>query len=255
MKKIRIGNDIRLRFKLKNTTEETAKDVKHIFCYIVKNLKTCHKCTEYALNVCENNQYHTMPVNVHNIYDKYLAYHTIDGINVSCYFPAFRQHSLGVYKLIVTMITDEEGWGKHDLRTYTFDYGDVFELVCTDGQDGDILIDIEDDPVVPPTPDEPAVITYQVGYSVANSLEEFINTKPLIMKEYEWESGKKQSIYNPAEEGIEAYIWVITTKPVTQIMGQMLQLPYEKMGEYQNRYYYKSDLAMSSGNDYIEIIF
>jgi hypothetical protein len=117
------------------------------------------------------------------------------------------------------------------------------------------LIDIEDDPVVPPTPDEPAVITYQVGYSVANSLEEFINTEPVIMKEYEWKSGKKQSIYNPAEEGTEAYIWVITTKPVTQIIGQMLPLPHAKMGEYQNRYYYKSDLAMDKGDDYIEIIF
>ena len=49
----------------------------------------------------------------------------------------------GVYKLVVVLTVFEQGWGRHNLRTYTIDKGDIFELVDDGGDSGPIVIDID----------------------------------------------------------------------------------------------------------------
>ena len=68
---------------------------------------------------------------------------------ISCMFPAFDQKLCGTYKLVVVLTVYEKGWGRHNLRTFTLDKGDVFKLV--DGNDptegaesGPIYIDVDD---------------------------------------------------------------------------------------------------------------
>lgn len=251
--------------------------------------------SEYTLAACEHGQYHAYPksngvfdpfnTGCDNLHD----YHWFPGYNgfgvkskpfcdhhvqlgylapsrileeanrIQCYFPAVEQRYLGTYKLIVVLVIYQAGWGENNLRTYTIDYGQIFKLVDDEtGESGDITIEIDDieKPDTPPVePDEPVTpSTYKAGYSFASTLEEYLNTEPLVMNEYEWESGKKQLINNP-EDGAGAYIWVITPKAIKDLMGQQFQCPHESLGVHEGEYYYKSVKQMTTGEDYIEIIY
>lgn len=62
---------------------------------------------------------------------------------LTCMFPAVQQKMCGIYKLVVVLTVFEQGWGRHNLRTYTIDKGDVFELVDCGGDSGPITIDID----------------------------------------------------------------------------------------------------------------
>ena len=63
---------------------------------------------------------------------------------ISCLFPAVDQLMCGTYKLIVVLSVYEQGWGKHNLRTYTIDKGNIFELVDDHtGKSGNITIDVD----------------------------------------------------------------------------------------------------------------
>lgn len=63
---------------------------------------------------------------------------------ITCMFPAVQQRLCGTYKLVVVLTVFEQGWGRHNLRTYTIDKGDVFELVDdSTGESGNITVDID----------------------------------------------------------------------------------------------------------------
>lgn len=63
---------------------------------------------------------------------------------LTCFFPAVQQKLCGTYKLVVVLTVFEQGWGRHNLRTYTIDRGDVFELVDDEtGESGAITIDTD----------------------------------------------------------------------------------------------------------------
>lgn len=63
---------------------------------------------------------------------------------LTCMFPAVQQKFCGIYKLVVVLTVFEQGWGRHNLRTYTIDKSDVFELVDDDsGESGNIIIDTD----------------------------------------------------------------------------------------------------------------
>lgn len=49
----------------------------------------------------------------------------------------------GTYKLVVVLTVFEQGWGRHNLHTYTIDKGDVFELVDCGGESGPITLDVD----------------------------------------------------------------------------------------------------------------
>lgn len=77
----------------------------------------------------------------------YLAHsELLEGENKACaYFPACEQIMAGPYKFVVVLVLYQDGWGKHNLHTYTIDYGTVFNLVCDEsGKDGDIIINLDE---------------------------------------------------------------------------------------------------------------
>lgn len=64
---------------------------------------------------------------------------------LTCMFPAMHQKMCGIYKLVVVLTVFEQGWGRHNLRTYTIDKGDIFELVDDEsGESGNIILDVDD---------------------------------------------------------------------------------------------------------------
>lgn len=222
MKKIRIGNDIRLKLTIDGIDHLDQSNIKQLRCYLVdttfgkKEDEACKKHarrftrevfpefympTPYNLHGCKAPAYHVHPANVchyehfmpdfhdhhwwpgyrgFGIYpNKFERYHwhwhgwhplehhehpyvfgpdrfdepwylaeseVLNETNtVTCLFPAQHQHRCGVYKLIVVLTLFERGWGKHNLRTYTVDKGDVFELVDDyTGESGNITIGVDD---------------------------------------------------------------------------------------------------------------
>lgn len=220
MKKIRIGNDVRLKLNIDSVKDINESNIKQVRCYLINTslgkdeseaLKKHARrftrevfpdfCTPSAYNMhgCCRPTYHVHPANICN-YNKFLPdfhdYHWWPGFRgfgvhpdhfdcchehcchfphiehyehpfvtgpdrfpqpwylaeaevikgssaVTCMFPAVDQHFCGVYKLVVVLTLFEYGWGKHNLRTYTIDKGDVFELVHDDsGTSGDVTITI-----------------------------------------------------------------------------------------------------------------
>ena len=70
---------------------------------------------------------------------------TIEKNTITCFFPAVQQKMCGIYKLVVVLTVYEQGWGRHNLRTYTIDKGNVFELVNDEtGESGNITISYDD---------------------------------------------------------------------------------------------------------------
>ena len=118
----------------------------------------CHHCEPHFPSCAE--PYHPVPepydiygrpVEDHRHPDPYLPYYLADSqvLNekntLTCMFPAVQQKFCGIYKLVVVLTVFEQGWGRHNLRTYTIDKGDVFELVCDEsGDSGNIVIDVDD---------------------------------------------------------------------------------------------------------------
>ena len=64
---------------------------------------------------------------------------------LTCMFPARDQIMCGVYKLVVVITVYERGWGRHNLRTYTIDKGEVFELVDDGGKSGNVIINVDEE--------------------------------------------------------------------------------------------------------------
>lgn len=222
MKKIRIGNDIRLKLNISGISRLDQSNIKQVRCYIIDTTfgkdeeeakkKHARRFTRevfpefyipspYNMHGCGAPAYHVNPANVccydrflpdfhdHHWWpgyrgfglhpDKFERYHRLwhgmmpiehfehpfvtgpDRLpepwyladsevlpttnTITCMFPAKDQHRCGIYKLVVVLTLFEQGWGKHNLRTYTIDKGDVFELVDDyTGESGNITISVDD---------------------------------------------------------------------------------------------------------------
>lgn len=109
----------------------------------------CHKCGRcHNWEHChEEFDFPILPIHIDDNF-KFLAPSRVlpKANQVQVYFPAREQFACGVYKLVVVVVVYEHGWGRHDLHTYTIDYGDVVTLVDDNtGVEGDITIDVDTD--------------------------------------------------------------------------------------------------------------
>lgn len=92
---------------------------------------------------------------------------------ITCLFPAVQQLICGTYKLIVVLTVFEQGWGRHNLRTYTIDKGDVFELVNDHtGRSGNITINIDGQDTINGQIDE--IYTTIPQYAFAENTEHYL---------------------------------------------------------------------------------
>lgn len=172
MKTIRIGNDIRLKITLDGIENYQNTSIKQVRCYVsrVEDKPTSNiPCgfpqyisDEYNLNTCGFPIYRTHPFNCScykydgfGIFPKSRSnkYRKFDYLMpskilqeksvIECYFPANEQRYCGIYKLTVVICMYQQGWGTTNIRTYTVDYGNIFELVDDEtGESGDLTITV-----------------------------------------------------------------------------------------------------------------
>lgn len=172
MKTIRIGNDIRLKITLDGIENYQNTSIKQVKCYVSRvedkptNNISCgfpqYISDEYNLNTCGFPIYRTHPFNCScykydgfGIFPKSRSnkYRKFDYLMpskilqeksvIECYFPASEQRYCGIYKLIVVISMYQSGWGSTNIRTYTVDYGNIFELVDDEtGESGNLTITV-----------------------------------------------------------------------------------------------------------------
>lgn len=110
---------------------------------------------------------------------------------LTCMFPAVQQKMCGTYKLVVVLTVFEQGWGRHNLHTYTIDKGDVFELVDCGGESGPITLDVDS------TGEKEGVVE-----SIFTQYDMYVLPTNKTMKIGELDSrGKEYNIYTMLKDG------------------------------------------------------
>lgn len=171
MRTIRIGNDVRLSITLNGIEDYNNISIKHAKCYLKKigDSKEGSWCgfplyvsDDYNLNMCGLLTHKVHPSNCtckyqlpkafqgcstvkHRHFDFLMPHKILNEKNkLECYFPAEEQRYCGIYKLIIVLTMYQYGWGPDNLRTYTMDYGNVFELVDDEtGESGNLTITVD----------------------------------------------------------------------------------------------------------------
>lgn len=171
MKRIRIGNDIRVQTTLHELNDFDSTAVKQVLCYFIPEKDTApsqpktYDPAQYNICNCGRPMYNVFPCNIdaphwfpgYNGFgvnsmqfvhrqDKYLALARVlkEQNKVEAYFPAKEQRLIGEYKVVFVVVMYEDGWDKNNLRTYTIDKGVVFALTSdNDDITADTTIDLD----------------------------------------------------------------------------------------------------------------
>lgn len=172
MKRIRIGNDIRVQTTLHELKDFDINMVKQLRCYFIPQIPDCNNIypqtydpAEYNTCNCGKPVYNVFPCNMDaphwfpgyngfginskpfiHIDDKYLAPSRVlaDQGKIEAYFPAVDQRVIGEYKVVIVVTLYQPGWCTNDLRTFTIDKGIVFALTSDNRDiDTDTVIDID----------------------------------------------------------------------------------------------------------------
>lgn len=172
MKRIRIGNDIRVQTTLHELTDFDATMIKQLRCYFIPKpddsvnpFPQTYDPAQYNICNCGKPMYNVFPCNIDaphwfpgyngfgvnstpfmSINKEYLAPSRLlaEQNKIEAYFPAADQKLLGEYKVVIVLTLYQAGWGTDNLRTYTIDKGVVFALT-SDNQDidTDTVIDLD----------------------------------------------------------------------------------------------------------------
>ena len=172
MKRIRIGNDIRVQTTLHELTDFDATMIKQLRCYFIPKsddnvnpFPQTYDPAQYNICNCGKPMYNVFPCNIDaphwfpgyngfgvnstpfvSVKREYLAPSRLlaEQNKIEAYFPAADQKLLGEYKVVIVLTLYQAGWGTDNLRTYTIDKGVVFALT-SDNQDidTDTVIDLD----------------------------------------------------------------------------------------------------------------
>ena len=167
--KVRIGNDIALNIHLSQKYIQDPINIKNVQCIVVPaggTADTPFSPSNYDINRCGLPVYHVSPCcdGIRSCCNTSYSMQPYNGFGVniqkgqayfvdSCqcgdsacrlsvkslgtpdsfmaFFPAYDQHILGSYKLVVVAELYQPGYDYSNLRTVTIDYPDVFELVSS----------------------------------------------------------------------------------------------------------------------------
>lgn len=172
MKRIRIGNDIRVQTTLHELKDFDINMIKQLRCYFIPQMPDCNNIypqtydpAEYNVCHCGKPVYNVFPCNMDaphwfpgyngfgveskpfiHIDDKYLAPSRVlaDQGKIEAYFPAIDQRVIGEYKVVIVVTLYQSGWCTNNLRTFTIDKGIVFALTSDNRDiDTDTVIDMD----------------------------------------------------------------------------------------------------------------
>ena len=172
MKRIRIGNDIRVQTSLHDLTDFDLTSIKQMRCYFLPNGQTCNTSTnetydpmQYNICNCGKPVYNVFPCNIDAPHwfcgydgfgvcsktfqckdDKFLAPSRVlpEQNRIEAYFPAAQQLQIGEYRFVMVITLYQSGWCDNNLRTITLDEGVIFALTSDDRDiDADTIIDLD----------------------------------------------------------------------------------------------------------------
>lgn len=172
MKRIRIGNDIRVQTTLHELKDFDATMIKQLRCYFIPNIEEAanpfpqtYDPAQYIICNCGKPKYNVFPCNIDaphwfpgyngfgvnstpfiRFEKEYLAPSRLlaEQNKIEAYFPAVDQKLLSEYRVVIVLTLYQTGWGTDNLRTYTIDKGVVFALTSDDRDiDTDTIIDLD----------------------------------------------------------------------------------------------------------------
>lgn len=173
---------------------------------------------------------------------------------IEVYFPAKAQFAQGEYKLLVVVQDLESGWGKHNIHTYTIDYGVVFRLTeDINSINGAVQINLETGQMDHITRDEPmkgwmGVLNVSPDFPEYNnqdqSFEETTPTPTISGKTVDPDGLKYYKniigshIVESSSEG--GHLWIITEEPITSVQIGAFDVPLTNEYKADGKYYYAS---------------
>lgn len=172
MKRIRIGNDIRVQTSLHDLNDFDITSIKQLRCYFIPQgdshttpTTDTYDPMQYTICNCGKPKYNVFPCNIDaphwfcgyngfgvnskrfiHVDNKFLAPSRLlaEQNRIEAYFPAKAQHQIGEYKFVIVLTIYQPGWCENNLRTITLDQGIIFALTSDDRDpDHDTTIDLD----------------------------------------------------------------------------------------------------------------
>lgn len=172
MKRIRIGNDIRVQTSLHDLNDFDITSIKQLRCYFIPQGDSYTTPTtdtydpmQYTICNCGKPKYNVFPCNIDaphwfcgyngfgvkskrfiHVDNKFLAPSRLleEQNRIEAYFPAKAQHQIGEYKFVIVLTIYQPGWCENNLRTITLDQGIIFALTNDDRDPNhDTTIDLD----------------------------------------------------------------------------------------------------------------
>lgn len=188
MKRIRIGNDIRVQTSLHDLNDFDITSIKQLRCYFIPQGDSyttpndTYDPMQYNICNCGKPKYNVFPCNIDaphwfcgyngfgvnskrfiHVDNKFLAPSRLlaEQNRIEAYFPAKAQYQIGEYKFVIVLTIYQPGWCEDNLRTITLDEGVIFALTSDDRDpDYDTIIDLDKET---PKPTEKEY-TYNINY-------------------------------------------------------------------------------------------
>lgn len=171
MKRIRIGNDIRVQTSLHDLNDFDITSIKQLRCYFIPQGDSyttpndTYDPMQYNICNCGKPKYNVFPCNIDaphwfcgyngfgvnskrfiHVDNKFLAPSRLlaEQNRIEAYFPAKAQYQIGEYKFVIVLTVYQPGWCEYNLRTITLDEGVIFALTSDDRDtDTDTIIDLD----------------------------------------------------------------------------------------------------------------
>lgn len=217
MKRIRIGNDIRVQTSLHDLNDFDITSIKQLRCYFipqgdsytVSNTDT-YDPMQYTICNCGKPKYNVFPCNMDaphwfcgyngfgvnskrfiHVDNKFLAPARLlaEQNRIEAYFPAKAQYQIGEYKFVIVLTIYQPGWCEDNLRTITLDEGVIFALTNDDRDtDTDTIIDLDIPYITSIT--VPNKLTFKDGLQLNIGEQDYNNTTYNITLNYSDGSSK-----------------------------------------------------------------
>lgn len=182
MKRIRIGNDIRVQTSLHDLNDFDITSIKQLRCYFIPQgdsytipTTDTYDPMQYTICNCGKPKYNVFPCNMDaphwfcgyngfgvnskrfvHVDSNFLAPARLlaEQNRIEAYFPAKAQYQIGEYKFVIVLTIYQPGWCENNLRTITLDEGVIFALT-NDDRDPDHSTTIDLDITYPESIDVP----------------------------------------------------------------------------------------------------
>lgn len=159
MKRIRIGNDIRVQTSLHDLNDFDITSIKQLRCYFIPQGDSyttpndTYDPMQYTICNCGKPKYNVFPCNMDaphwfcgyngfgvnskrfvHVDSNFLAPARLlaEQNRIEAYFPAKAQYQIGEYKFVIVLTIYQPGWCENNLRTITLDEGVIFALTNDD---------------------------------------------------------------------------------------------------------------------------